>query len=153
MFRCTARVGTLDQTRRKACEGERARRTISRNCPSILYDQPLLLSSSVTAKTCSTARGIIPCVSAAYTAHRTPPSTSPSLVPRYITDVGEGTLTDPPSIVNDFPEPVCPYANTQTLYPSVQLWTSCEISSKTSACVERGSNTYEESKTQDGARR
>ena len=31
------------------------------------------------------------------------------------------TLTGPPSIVNDFPDPVWPYAKMQTLYPSMQL--------------------------------
>lgn len=49
--------------------------------------------------------------------------------------------TVPPSMVNDLPEPVWPYAKMQTLYPSAQLWASREISSKTSAWVECGSKT------------
>src|SRR6266581_6604304 len=38
-------------------------RTISRNWPSRVYSQPLLFNSSVTWKTWSTARGIMPTVS------------------------------------------------------------------------------------------
>ena len=104
--------------------------TISRNWPSILYSQPLLRSSSATLKTCSTARGIIPAVASVY-----------GHISHDIEQVTQ-SLTGPPSIVKDFPEPVWPYANTQTLYPSVQLCASCETSSKTSACVDCGSKTW-----------
>lgn len=72
--------------------------TISRNCPSIVYSQPFDLSSSVTRKTCSTARGIIPEVDSVCETHG-----------QWWTLGGvrkKDRLTGPPSMVNDFPEPV-----------------------------------------------
>jgi hypothetical protein len=41
---------------------ERGIRTISKNCPSMVYTHPLLFISSATLNTCSTARGIMPAV-------------------------------------------------------------------------------------------
>ena len=38
------------------------------------------------------------------------------IIPRWATTFGT------PCIVNDFPLPVCPYANTVALYPSVTDW-------------------------------
>lgn len=78
---------------------ESRKRTISRNWPSILYSQPLLLISSATRKTCPTARGIKPAVSSSY----------------YILLTGSEInrhciRTIPPSIVKDLFEHIRPSA-------------------------------------------
>ena len=103
--------------------------TISKNCPSMLYSQPLLFSASAALNTSLTARGIIPTVASVYRDLLTNGR------------VAQDGLTEPPSMVKDLPEPVWPYAKIQTLYPSTQLCARSEISSKTSPCVDSGSNT------------
>ena len=74
-------------------------RTISRNWPSSVYSQPLLFSSSMTWKTWSTARGIMPTVSLVF---------QDDIIARFDGSILRGQLTTPPSIVKDFPDPVWP---------------------------------------------
>jgi hypothetical protein len=40
-----------------------------------------------------------------------------------------------PNMVKVLPEPVCPYANTHTLKPSMVDWISCCVSLNTFSCV------------------
>ena len=64
-------------------------------------------------------------------------------LPQYTCLMKKKIHMEPPSVVNELPDPVCPYAKIQTLYPSVQLCASWEISSNTSARVASGSKTVD----------